>query len=180
MSNQYFQIEDFFIAGRSLPENIFTRVWGDFRFFDSDLIFDSLFVEKLKRSGLNENSHAARMLHFSGNTLDIEDSFSISFETTPEIYQELLIRGNSIEKSWMYSYERFACIYSQENIIIYYERNNELAVMATNVHARTEGYYKMVNELNARPISEMLEAADIYIFQVMAEPWKRQLKSNFG
>ncbi len=168
---------------RKFPEKVFIGELNHFSFFDSDWIFETKFVEKIKAVLVAERSACACISNLdaiaSGVSAD-EASFIIDQSTTDADYA-LALKGSQSKPGWNCGVDRFACSSETGTWCIYCERRNEIAVVATKASLAPDVRERLVDSVKALPIRQAIEQSHIYGLsaKALSPEWRTALIANY-
>ena len=145
--------EDAIKRGASFPRYVFSQTWDDFYFFDPDWMFDPDFVEDIASLLHAEGASSACMVNFGEAQAEMR-LFTINAQTTAEDYRRRL-QGSSPSDGWAISIDSFCCASTGRRWCFYCERENEMAVLATQKEF-TSLCHSIIRKFGARRISEAL------------------------
>jgi hypothetical protein len=168
---------------RRFPENVFLAGWTDFAFFDSDLLFDSLFVEKLRKLFEAEGGTCVCMLNLDevANGKAEQAALFIDREMTGGAYQARL-GGENIGEGWLYNMDRFGFASDLGQWCIYCEKGNEMAVIAIQEKVPNDRFSSTIKEFNAVPIKQAIEKPIGYGFspRALSPEWRDGLLKAYS
>jgi hypothetical protein len=176
-------LEDEIHSDRRFPQNVFSANWCEFLFFDSDWMFDSAFIERVKALLDLERANCAclRNLDAAANDKRSQSQFFINRTTTESEYQSLL-KGSGPGLGWIHDIERFACSSEISQWCIYCERNNEMAVIAFRQESSAMRYMPIIKSFKAARLAEALAQPLAFGFsaQSASEAWRRDLQNEYA
>jgi hypothetical protein len=161
---------------RKLPENVFSDAWNQFLFFDSDRIFASQFhfVDQVKTLLEIENGKLACMVNLdevvSGKDVN-HCAIFVNPKMTDEEYISLL-QGPTVAEAWIYNVDRFGCTSDVGQWCIYFERRNEIAIIAFQEQNALAKYASVIAQLGALTLNRAIEKPPSYAFTPNGVAWK--------
>jgi hypothetical protein len=165
------------------PRNVFVGQWDQFFFFDSDLLFDSAFVDQVKTLLDIEGAACACLvnLDISTETAGGNRQFFIDRGTTPSSYKDLL-RGEHPGQGWIYDIGRFGCVSDLRQWAIYCERNSEIATIAIRSQSAIDRYGLFLSRLNAMRVTDAVSKPISYGFspEALSAEWRNVLLQEYG
>jgi hypothetical protein len=169
---------------RRFPRNVFVGDWADFFFFDSDWMFDTVFVQIVK--SLLEVEHAACACLANLDTPQNGDRgegrvFFLTRETTGETYGSLL-KGTGAGNGWIYDIDRFGCTSDVGDWCMYCERNNEIAVVAIRRNVAVGSYVSVLAKCKAMRIDDAIRQNHSYGFseKALAPQWCSEFLQEYA
>ncbi|MBV8460903.1 MAG: hypothetical protein JO009_08445 [Candidatus Eremiobacteraeota bacterium] len=174
------------VPGFRFPLNVFRGQWGGYLFFDGDLIFDAQFVKAVRTLLEIENAECAclRILDPSydsvGHKWTSPEDFFLNKGISGDNYMSFLRPVPGV--GWLVAmFGRLGCTSDVGSWCIYWERNNEIAVIAVR-EARKLNQVKAVLENNAAPIKQALEEPPSWGLTSRGMPpeWRAKLQQEYA
>ncbi|WP_250526571.1 hypothetical protein [Caballeronia sp. GAWG2-1] len=167
-----------------LPNSVFSAAWGIFRFFESHRMFESNFVEIVRTLLAVESAKLACMINVDrSNELktDVVDALFIDGDSGEHDYNDALREGGP-QGGWLFDVDRYACSSEKGAWCIYCEKSNEVAVLALRNSADLMKYERALQQLDARPVSDLLgvEYSDRFPFNRLVSEWRDGLARHYG
>jgi hypothetical protein len=170
-------------SDRRFPQNVFLGNWQAFFFFDSDWLFGEEFVETAKALLRIEGGKQVTIFHLDAPLGGERSSFVIDAQTTNEAYLSFVGGGRpDAFDAWVYSFDQFACISDVGDWCIYFERRQEIAVLAVRQNCPVEEYGRAISVFHAVPIEQALSDPPSYGFteRALSAEWRKEFLSNYG
>jgi hypothetical protein len=148
--------------GCQFPENVFRGRWDEFFFFDSDLLFNSKFVDTAKALLEAEKGSCICLCNLDeASAKDGRERACIGIDkrTSSEAYFSFL-RGPSVGKGWLYRMEVFGCTSDVGSWCIYCEKGTEIAVIAVRDGSPT--VIHVITKFGALPLRKAIEKPTSY------------------
>lgn len=160
----------------TLPENVFRQGWKDFRFFDSDWIFEGPFVSKVQALLEAEVSSCAVLRQLSLSAESVGATFFVDKNSREEDFAKF-IRGTEVGNGWLYDFGSFGCSSDRGNWAIYCERGSEIAIIAVKEKAMLSKIEGVTASLRAAPFEEAVALPLSYGFspKALSEQWRERM-----
>ncbi|WP_309853863.1 hypothetical protein [Caballeronia sp. LZ003] len=167
-----------------LPKSVFSAAWGTFRFFESDRMFESNFVEIVRTLLAVESAKLACMINVDGSNelkTDVVDALFIDGGSGEHDYDDALREGGP-QRGWLFDVDRYACSSEKGAWCIYCEKSNEVAVLSLRNSADLTKYERALQQLDSRPVSDLLGAgySDRFPFNRLVSEWRDGLVRHYG
>jgi hypothetical protein len=169
---------EFLLNENSFPQNVFTKDYVVFFFFDSDWIFEGEFVEKLKTLLSIEEMSKAIIATTYRESSEKHSTFCFKANTLPSEFQSFLfLDGDESGNGWIYDFGIFVCSSDSQEWCIYCERSLEIAVVAFKKNCEIKKYDILLKQLHAVPIEIAISEKKSYGFtqHILPDFWKKQL-----
>jgi hypothetical protein len=170
-------------ATKRLPEKVFVGAWEEYFFFDSDWMFESTFVERLKGVLEIEGGAWACICNLDAlNTSEPNTSRFLVDRSTPSGAYAEVLTGTQEKPGWTYRLDRFVCVSDLGVWSIYCERQNEIAVIAVKRDLARGARERLVSAVKALPIKTAIEQSHIYGLsaKALSADWRRALLANYS
>jgi hypothetical protein len=170
------------IDGRlRFPQNVFALGWNEFVFFDPDRIFDRKFVGVAQVILETEGGICACMSNLDLAGRGERSLLFIERGMSPEAYVSFL-QGPSKAEGWVLRMDRYASASDVGQWCMYWERDNELAVMAFREHGMLKDFEPAIRRLGALPIEKALAEPPSYSLSQQGSPpvWRNTLLQQYA
>ncbi|MDR5734769.1 hypothetical protein QCE47_20875 [Caballeronia sp. LZ025] len=165
------------------PNNVFSREWHTFRFFESDRMFESGFVEVVRSLLAAESAHLACMVNLDRSddfkTELIEAAF-LQSQTSGHEFDDVLREGGP-QSGWLFNVDRYACSSDVGAWCIYCEKSNDVAVIALRLDTDLSIFTESMRLLDAQPIRDLLDGSQSnrFPFNRMVGEWRQGLSESY-
>jgi hypothetical protein len=172
------------ISGAALPDQVFKD--GDlcFRFFQSDRMFSSSFIDIISEFISIEQSTSVCLLNTTRANSSAYGNFSAIFiesGMTAAQYDAELRRGGPAE-GWLFSMDHYGCASDIGRWIIYCEKDNDVAVVALRGWKTPETFSSPLGRLGAEAIDSLIEKGPSapFPFSNLVPNWRGKLSKLYG
>lgn len=170
-------------VNKEFPDFVFSEDWHVFRFFQSDYIFSSDFVNIVKKLILIETSKVACLVNLDYSEQTLNDTASVIYlnnSSDPIVYNSKL-RGGGPTDGWLYGVDRYVCSTDFGRWCIYSEKANDIAVIGFKSHGSILEFDVPLNQISAKPLSNLIEGgrAPVPPFNILTLEWKKRLTDNY-
>jgi len=169
---------------KQFPGFVFYDGWCAFRFFQSDYIFSSDFVDIVKKLLLIEHSNVSCLVNLDRGEQALSDTASaiyINNDSDPAVYNSKLCGGGPAD-GWLYGVDRYVCSTELGRWCIYSEKANDIAVIGFRSHEDILEFDAPLNQISAKPLSDLIERGKTPVspFNILTLEWKKRLTDNYA
>jgi hypothetical protein len=168
---------------RRFPHQVFAGDWGDYLFFDPDVLFESGFIE-VKNLLLKEESASTIAVVNLGNTGNETEeeprAIYLDRDTTANEYVAELM-GDGSPDSWMFLMDRYVLASDKGHWSIYCEKENDVAVLAIGEAVSGSARSQLAKLLSATPVGSVLTPGTgrLFDFQRLVPEWRSVLIAEY-
>jgi hypothetical protein len=168
---------------RRFPENVFLNEWVNFKFFDSDWIFNPEFVDKIQMVLNAEGGTCACLLNLDELAASTakEPWLFINKTMTSEAYM-VGLRGSSVREGWVYGMDRFSCASDTGQWCFYCEKDSEMAVVAMKESGPKNGFESVIQQFGALTIDQAIAKPLAHVFSQnhMLPEWRVKITKAYA
>jgi hypothetical protein len=170
-------------TNRRFPVNVFQGRWDAILFFDQDLLFEANSVFRFKALLACEDGALVclRNLDIACDEGNSEDKIFLDKEILGETYWAQL-RSPEPGSGFLYRMDRYGCTSDVGRWCIYFERNNEIAVIAVRGIDALGQFAPALETLQALPIKQAIEKPSSYGLSPRGVPeeWRNELLQEYA
>jgi hypothetical protein len=165
------------------PKNVFIGAWKDYFFFESNMLFQPIFI-KVKNLLLREESASAVALINLGSQTPIGDqdlkTIFLEGDTIASDYIEKL-KGDGSPMNWLFLMDRYVCASDKGHWAIYCEKENDIAVFAVRSIFSSAACSQVGALLKAKSIKRASEPEDScsFDFNPLLPTWTTSLITEY-
>ena len=163
------------------PHKVFTHTWDDYLFFESDVVFDSNFIEA-KNTVLDEEGSSCIALVNLGNVprnSDVEPRSIFLDRSTAFSEYFSMLKGDGSAFNWVYLMDRYVCASDKGNWCIYCEKENDVAVLAVQHTFPASTLLKLRTLLDAESIRTLFASKKDRLFDRLIPGWRSTLVTDY-
>jgi len=166
-----------------LPDKVFVEKYSVFRFFQSDRMFVSSFINIVQEILKLEESAVCCLINFSmTNAIEHNEAAGIFIDATSkgDAYEAQLRLGGPAA-GWLFGVDRYGCASNKGEWSIYCEKQSDIAVIGLQdcIHNR---FASPLEKLHAETIDFLAQqgSAAPFPFNILTPEWKKGLIGNYA
>jgi hypothetical protein len=166
------------------PRNVFTRIWDDYLFFESYMMFDDVFVSAKDIILREEPASAIAVVNLGNVSIapNVEER-AICLEKDTAVSEYIAtLKGDGSPLNWLFLMDRYVCASDKGNWCMYCEKENDIAVLAVQDTFSASTVLQLRNLLKAESIKaiDAPKTERLFDFDKLVPSWKAVLSAEYS